>query len=125
MPLAALAMVKNSVRVPDFLQIDVAVGRIDIPTAVNEAQRERTAGTGIANVVTGLDGACAIGQHIMAINIAPGGNGDIAGLRAKSSRAGIRTVGAVESGNMKLVDITPGINVDIAPVRRADSVCSR
>src|SRR5215469_10890744 len=85
-------VVENPVWIPHFLKINTAIGRVNVPSALNETQRKSAADSGIGNfshVRSGRNGSDTIGQHIMAIDAAARGDREISRRRSKSAASGI------------------------------------
>src|ERR1700734_2858409 len=80
-------IVKNTVGIAHFLQVDTAVGRVDAPAAGGEAESDIFGAA--AGILSGRNSAYAIADYVMSIDAAAGVNGDIAGLRAKRPGPGI------------------------------------
>src|ERR1035438_7972981 len=86
---ASTVVIEYSIGVADVLKKDTSARRRDVPTSLHQAEGEAATGGCRADISAGGDGADAIGENVMPGDVSPGGNGDVARLRAESASAAI------------------------------------
>src|SRR6266404_318377 len=111
--------VVHAVWIAHFLQIDVSIGRVHLPTAFDETQREVLAGIGAAGVhQVRSDAALTVGDHIMSKNAPSSLNRDVSRLRPEG--AGASVAGA--AARWQITDnIAASVDRNIAPGGGADA----
>ena len=90
----AAQAVKHTVGIPYFLQADAPIRRIDVPLPLDQAQRQIPIGlarirSGRSGILTGGYRTYSVGQDVMPIDAAPGGNRYVSWLGSESARSGI------------------------------------
>ena len=127
-PAGKTLIVVNAVRIANLLQYDVLPGG-NIPAARDEAQgqwvvcRPRRGVKGRACVSTGIDCADAVAYDIMADDVAPGIQSNVARGRAERPAASVRrppSLGISVAGQIA-GDVESGSKVDVTARGRADA----